>query len=121
MLTHLVDTGHTVDINKAFRPIYRVSPFHTKAHKHKQLAIAEAISIRLLNPILCIQKQFVQSLRLPWPGHSIGSTLTGLPLENILNSSYTHTSNMSDDKLTVRSPPFSTRGDINRHRCAERK
>jgi hypothetical protein len=56
---HLQDTGHTVNISEAFRIIY--------TPKLKQnLRFAEAVAIRIYNPILCVQKQMVTNLLLPW-------------------------------------------------------
>ena len=67
ILDHLIDSGHTVDVETAFRPIYRVSGFHSKGVKYRILATAEAIGIRLLRPTLCNQKLFVRALKLNWP------------------------------------------------------
>ena len=67
MVAHLVDSNHVVDVNTAFAPIYRVPGRYTRAVKLQMLSAAEAIAIRLHDPDLCSQKQFVQSLRLPWP------------------------------------------------------
>ena len=70
VLAHLVDTGHTIDIKQSFQPIYRVKGNQSKLIRHRILATAEAIGIRLFNPPLCAQKQFVQTLKLPWPSIS---------------------------------------------------
>ena len=67
ILAHLVDTNHTVDVNHAFRPIYQVRIGQSKLIRHRILATAEAVGIRLFDPPLCAQKQFVQTLKLPWP------------------------------------------------------
>ena len=67
ILAHLVDSGHRVDLNKAFSVIHTVPPNRSKAVRLRSLAIAEAICIRRLTPNLCVQKRFVQSLHLPWP------------------------------------------------------
>ena len=72
VLTDLVATVHTIDIEQSFQPIYRVQGNQSKMIRHRILAPAEAMGIRLFNPPLCAQKQFVQTLKLPWP--SISST-----------------------------------------------
>jgi hypothetical protein len=56
---HLFESRHTVDEEKAFRIIYR-------ARNINELRIAEAVTIRLTQPILCVQKQMVMHLALPW-------------------------------------------------------
>ena len=70
VLAHLVDTGHTIDIKQSFQPIYRVKGNQSKLIRHRILATAEVIGIRLFNPPLCAQKQFVQTLKLPRPSIS---------------------------------------------------
>ena len=67
ILAHLVDTGHQVDPHKAFGILLRIPQNRSKAVRLRMLATAEAICIRRLNPDLCVQKRFVQSLQLPWP------------------------------------------------------
>ena len=67
ILGHILDTGHSVNPDSAFKPIYRVSCVHSRGVKHRLLATAEAIAIRLLNPYLCAQKTHVQAFRQPWP------------------------------------------------------
>ena len=67
VLAHLVDSNHVVDVTTASTPIYRVPDRYTRGVKSQMLSAAEAIAIKLFNPELCSQKQFVQSLRLPWP------------------------------------------------------
>ena len=67
ILSHLLDTGHSVNPESAFHPIYRVSGVHNRGVRCRVLAAAEAVAIRLLNPPLCAQKTHVQALRLPWP------------------------------------------------------
>ena len=67
ILNHLIESNHNVDIKKSFNIVYRI-PYHKpKLTKFRLLAISEAISIRLCDPELCSQKQFVRSLNLPWP------------------------------------------------------
>ena len=67
VLSHLVDTGHRVDPQNAFKVLFRIPPNRSKAVRLRMLATAEAISIRRLTPDLCVQKRFVQTLQLPWP------------------------------------------------------
>ncbi|CAH8681898.1 unnamed protein product [Schistosoma haematobium] len=56
---HLLDTGHTIDIPHAFKVINRQRSTTT-------LRFAEAIMIKKLKPDLCIQKETLISLSLPW-------------------------------------------------------
>jgi hypothetical protein len=56
---HLIETGHRVNIANSFKII-----FHTP--KPQLLRFAEALAIKRKNPELCVQKQFVITLRLPW-------------------------------------------------------
>lgn len=56
---HLLDTGHIIQKEKAFRIVYQ-------ARNMNDLRIAEAVTIRIKKPILCVQKQMVMSLALPW-------------------------------------------------------
>ncbi|CAH8579144.1 unnamed protein product [Schistosoma curassoni] len=56
---HLLDTGHTVDIMRAFKIINRQRT--TTTHR-----FAEAIAIKKLKPDLCIQKETLINLSLPW-------------------------------------------------------
>ena len=65
VLAHLVYTSHTIDIKQSFQPIYRVKGNQSELIRHRILATAEAIAIRLFNPPFCAQKQFVQTLKLP--------------------------------------------------------
>ncbi|MGL5708699.1 MAG: reverse transcriptase domain-containing protein [Aeromonas sp.] len=67
ILAHLVDTGHTVDIQKAFKVIYCVQGRKSRLLRHQILSTGEAIGIRILKPLLCAQKNHVRTLDLPWP------------------------------------------------------
>ena len=67
ILTHLMDTGHHVNVHDAFKPIYHISFNAPKAVKSRILSIAEAIAIRIHRPKLCIQKNHVRTLSLSWP------------------------------------------------------
>ena len=67
VLAHLVDSGHRIDLDKAFSVIHTVPPNRSKAVRLRSLAIAEALYIRRFKPNLCVQKRFVQSIHLPWP------------------------------------------------------
>ena len=69
ILAHLVDTGHRVDPSIAFTVVYRISRNLYRSVKLKLLNTAEAVAIHLEKPDLCVQKTFVQALRLPWPSN----------------------------------------------------
>ena len=56
---HILDSGHVVDRNQSFKIIARM--------KNSQLLrFAEASAIRRIKPDLCVQKEFVVHLALPW-------------------------------------------------------
>jgi hypothetical protein len=74
ILTHLLETGHTVDVLTAFKPIYEVPIKMPKLARIRLLSTAEAIAIRIFIPELCIQKRFVQALALNWPESHLSST-----------------------------------------------
>ena len=65
---HLLHSGHAIDHSQAFKPIYRVPTRLPRMTRCRLLSIAEAIAIRLSQPKLCAQKQYVHTLGLPWPG-----------------------------------------------------
>ena len=65
VFAHLVGTGHTIDIKQSIQSIYRVKGNQSKLIRHRILATAEAIGIRLFNRLLWAQKQFFQTLKLP--------------------------------------------------------
>nr|CAH8870068.1 unnamed protein product [Trichobilharzia regenti] len=67
ILAHLVDTEHKIDVNTAFKIIYRIPTYLNFALRVRLLQTAEAIGIHLKKPSLCVQKKFVQPLSLPWP------------------------------------------------------
>ncbi|CAH8582464.1 unnamed protein product [Heterobilharzia americana] len=56
---HIIEMNHKVNTKTAFKIIYR-------NNQGRILKFAEALAIRKLNPPLCVQKQFVVSLNLPW-------------------------------------------------------
>ena len=56
---HLVSSGHTVDRYSCFQIL-------NKQYHSSLLKLAEACYIRKLKPVLCVQKQFVTPLSLPW-------------------------------------------------------
>ncbi|BHF76073.1 hypothetical protein SprV_0501917100 [Sparganum proliferum] len=66
ILAHVVDSGHRVDPDEAFRVIYKVPSSYPKLLGQRLLATAEAAAIRLRKPILCAQKNHVQAPRLQW-------------------------------------------------------
>ena len=67
ILSHLVDTEHKIDVNHAFKVIYRIPTNLSFALRVRLLSIAEAVGIHINKPNLCIQKKLVQTLSLPWP------------------------------------------------------
>ena len=67
MVSHLVESGHTIDPLKAFRVIFRAPSNLPKSVRSQYIRTAEAVAIRLRDPVLCNQKRFVQTLHLPWP------------------------------------------------------
>ena len=67
VVEHLVNTNHQINPDTAFRIVYTVPSYHTNGVRQQILATAESIAIRLRNPNLCSQKQFIRSLSLPWP------------------------------------------------------
>ena len=81
-----MDSGHLINVTQAFRPIYRVPACRSKPIKNRILATAEAVGIRLFNPPLCAQKQFVKTLILPWPTPHPNTQLwvppSGYPTDN---------------------------------------
>ncbi|CAI2736547.1 unnamed protein product [Schistosoma spindalis] len=56
---HIIETGHKIDINAAFKTLYRNC-------QGRILKFIEALAIRKFKPPLCAQKQFVVTLNLPW-------------------------------------------------------
>nr|VZH95510.1 unnamed protein product [Spirometra erinaceieuropaei] len=56
ILAHLVDTNHRVDAKEAFQIVYRTPAGFSKGLRQRVLATAEAVAIRLANPVLCCQK-----------------------------------------------------------------
>ncbi|VDP95337.1 unnamed protein product [Echinostoma caproni] len=62
-----VETNHTVNVTEAFRLLYWVRGRLSRQVRCRMLATGEAVGIRLHNPSLCAQKQFLQALKLPWP------------------------------------------------------
>ena len=71
---HLVETEHQVRMGESFKPIYMIVGVRSKQVKQRLLSTAEAIAIRLMKPPLCVQKQTVRALDLPWP--SVNATVT---------------------------------------------
>ena len=56
---HILDSGHSIDHNKAFTIIFRSRNF-------KLLRIAEAVVINQQKPQLCVHKRLLVDLQLPW-------------------------------------------------------
>ena len=74
IVQHLVDSGHRINPDQAFSVYYQV-PFNLpKPVKFRTLCTAEAVGIRMLKPVLCIQKQISHPLSLPWPDIHIASS-----------------------------------------------
>ena len=67
ILGHLVDTNHQIDVKAAFKVYYHLPSKYSKGVRKRLLSTAEAIAIRIINPDLCKQKKFIQTLLLPWP------------------------------------------------------
>ena len=67
VVAHLGNTNHIVEPTRSFRVIYQAPLNQPKFTRQRILAAAESIAIRQRQPVLCLQKQFAQSLCLPWP------------------------------------------------------
>ena len=67
VISHLVESGHVIDPLSAFSIIFRAPLNLPGPIRSRYIRTAEAVAIRLRDPMLCNQKQFVQTLRLPWP------------------------------------------------------
>ncbi|KAH9583632.1 Alpha-(1,6)-fucosyltransferase [Schistosoma haematobium] len=66
IIEHLVNTGHSIKADSAFKVIFKVSRSLPKTIRRHLLCITEAIAIHLEKPELCVQKRLVQPLLLPW-------------------------------------------------------
>ena len=67
IVNHLVESGHRVNTEQAFRVIYRTPPNLPKFVRFNILCAAEAMAIRQLDPELCNHKRLLHALGLPWP------------------------------------------------------
>ena len=67
VVSHLVDSGHVINPVNSFRVLFRAPPNLPGSIRSRYIETAEAVAIRLRDPILCNQKRFVQTLHLPWP------------------------------------------------------
>ncbi|CAH8445457.1 hypothetical protein MS3_00000269 [Schistosoma haematobium] len=56
---HIIEMGHKIDINAAFRTLYRNC-------QGRILKFIEALAIRKFKPPLCVQNRFVANLNSPW-------------------------------------------------------
>ena len=65
--SHLMESKHRINPEMAFKIIYRAPVKFSRLMRFKLLSIAEAVAIRLFNPILCVQKKLIRSLTLCWP------------------------------------------------------
>ena len=70
IVSHLVESGHVIDPLTSFRVIFRAPSNLPGSIRSRFIRTAEAIAIRLRDPVLCNQKRFVQTLHLPWPSRS---------------------------------------------------
>ena len=67
IVQHLVDSGHRINPDQAFSVYYQVPSNLHGPVKFRTLCMAKAVGIRILKPVLCIQKQISHPLFLPWP------------------------------------------------------
>ena len=67
IVQHLVDSGHRINPDQAFSVYYQMPSNLPRPVKFRTLCTAEAVSIRILKPVLCLQKQISHPLSLPWP------------------------------------------------------
>ena len=59
ILTHLVQTGYTANMEQSFTTVYLVNSNLPKSIRLEILQIAEAIAIRIKEPGLCVQKNYI--------------------------------------------------------------
>ena len=74
VVSHLVESGHTIDPATSFRIIYEAPRNLPGSIRSRYITTAEAVAIRLREPTLCNQKRFVQALNLPWPFSTVRSS-----------------------------------------------
>ena len=79
IVAHLVETGHQVNSAESFRILYKAPYNLPRSIQTRCITTAEAVAIRLHDPVLCHQKRFVQALRLPWPPKAERPTPTSEP------------------------------------------
>ena len=72
IVQHLVDSGHRINPDQVFSVYYQVPSNLPRPVKSRTLCVAEVVSIRILKPVLCIQKHIAHPLSLLWPDIHVG-------------------------------------------------
>ena len=67
ILKHLVDSNHSINVEKAFKIVYTTPANQYFTTRTKHLNMAEAILINFYKPELCSQKKLLHNVLLPWP------------------------------------------------------
>ena len=67
VVAHLAESGHVINPDECFRVLYKAPYNVPRSIQTRFITTAEAVAIRLRDPVLCHQKLFVQALNLPWP------------------------------------------------------
>ena len=86
VVAHLADSGHMIKSDESFRILYKAPHNAPWSIQTRYITTAEAVAIRLRDPVLCHQKRFVQALRLPWPPRAervIQTSMPGVPVPQI--------------------------------------
>ena len=83
IVAHLADSGHTINPDESFRIIYKAPYNAPRSIQTRLISTAEAVAIRLHDPVLCRQKLFVQALQLPWPHKAERTARASFPQTNI--------------------------------------
>jgi hypothetical protein len=108
--SHFIDTGHRIPTTEEFSIVYQAPRMKSRVVRTRLLATAEAIAIRIADPSLCAQKQFVLSLQLLWPNKHVPYTPTvtnDLEINSIhvqtndnVTHTYIHTHTSNNNDLT---------------------
>ena len=85
VVAHLVESGHPINSDASFRVLYKAPHNLPRSIQFRCITTAEAVAIRLRDPVLCHQKRFVQALRLPWPPKTERVIQTSVPAVQIPN------------------------------------
>ena len=64
---HLFDSGHRINPDQTFSVHYRVPSNLPRPVKFRTLCMARVVGVRILKPVLCIQKHISHPLSLSWP------------------------------------------------------